>query len=419
MRGCPLAAKILYNAQIIEDIVKEVGTPVYVYDGDLLRKHAGQLANTFVDFNPHYSLKANPCPAICRAISDNGFGAEVSSDFEAMTALQAGYGSKHIMYDGPAKSDDEILSALSIGISHFNFESTTELKKILDAAEKSSLTDELILCARINPKRITSACEVMTGGSSRFGIDEEKIAPRLRQIKQLKVGINGVHLYVGSQILDINEIIGNFRAGLQALLNLSGQGVLSENTPEYYVFGAGIGVPYSNEEQCLDIQLLAEGLKLAILDHSGDFKQLKVKMEIGRALVATSAMYVVRVIETKISRGQRYIIVNGGIHQFMRYALTGTNHRIQVFGKSCGDKSKALIAGATCTPYDVLAECEIGKVENGDLLCIMDAGAYGWSMGLSFFLSHPTPPEVVVENGDWKVVRRRSNFGDFQSTCLD
>jgi diaminopimelate decarboxylase len=401
----------------LERVADEFGTPVYVYDGGLLDRTCTGFMSAFSGLRPHYSLKANPCPGVCRIISSAGFGAEVSSEFEAEIAVQAGFAPDEILYDGPAKTRCEISSALVHGIRRFNFESAAELERICTAGRQSGDLPDLRLCARVNPVRTTSAGEVMTGKSSRFGMDEESLVPVLQVAERFGRGLAGIHLYIGSQILDPDEILRNFGLGLDILTRMAPTGLLEEGKPAELVFGPGIGVPYSTHDEPVDVGSLAERMRQRLEETRAGHHDVEVRMEIGRALVAACGMYLVRVVETKVSRGSRYILVDGGIHHFMRYALTGARHRLRAVGRNPGETSTAFVTGATCTPYDVLTECEVGAVEEGDLLCLLDAGAYGWSMGLAHFLSRPTPPEVLVDDDGVHLLRRRSTFADLMSLC--
>lgn len=406
-------------SRMLGEIAQTYGTPVYIYDGEILQQRCAEVSYAFSRYNPHFSLKANPNPGICKIISSLGFGAEVSSEFEARIALDSGFIGSSIMYDGPAKTIDEIAHALENGILHFNFESITELNRILKVASERGIEKDLRLCARINPLEKTAANEIMTGGSSRFGIDEEMLIPKLKKYSRYHRRINGVHLYRGSQILNSNELIINFQHGLDILEQLVRHQLLREDVPVDYVFGAGIGVPYSDSELPVDFELVAKKMSECLAKSRIDKKRINIRMEVGRVLVAQSGMYLVRVVDVKISRGHRYIIVDGGIHHFMRFALTRTNHRIRVLGKNAGRTSPASIVGATCTPYDVLAECLLGNVDEGDFLCVLDSGAYGWSMGMSHFLSRATPPEVAIKNNAHHLLRRRSVYRDIANLSSD
>jgi diaminopimelate decarboxylase len=405
--------------EMLEKAANDFGTPLYAYDGGILRKSCAAIMSAFSEFRPHYSLKANPSPGLCGIIASAGFAAEVSSDFEAAIAVQAGFDPAEIMYDGPAKTGSEISGALLKGIRRFNFESAAELERICVAGRESGTLDDLHLCARLNPVSTTSAGEVMTGKSSRFGMDEETLFPGLQAAECFGRRVNGIHLYIGSQILDPDEIVRSFNLGLASLARMAGMGLLPEGKPAELVFGPGLGVPYSRDEHPIDVESLAGRMRQCLRETDIGSRGIEVRMEIGRALVAACGMYIVRVVESKTSRGVRYILVDGGIHHFMRYALTGARHRLRPVGREWAETGKAFITGATCTPYDVLTECETGAVEAGDLLCLMDAGAYGWSMGLANFLSRPTPPEVLLDGDSLQPLRRRSSFSDLMSLCSE
>ncbi len=397
----------MISDSLIKEIGSEVGTPAYVYDGCLLEAAAGELSGTFKEFNPHYSFKANPSPEIVRTIARHGFGAEVASEFEAATALNAGFSPREIMYDGPAKTSSEILKALSGGISHFNAESAAEVLRIGSALKKLGTGFAPDICLRVNPKEASSAGEIMTGRSSRFGIDEEILAGEAERIRSSGPDIRGIHLYVGSQIMEEDKIIGNFKKGLSILAALLDKRILGGKNPPVFVFGPGLGFPYDGKSPAPAYGLVSRGCLEAAEKFRNRYDGLHIKIEIGRALTAGCGIYLTRVIETKVSRNRFHVLVDGGIHHFMRYALTGSIHRARPVGKKRGEKITAVIGGATCTPYDVLTVFKMKKPEPGDLLALLDAGAYGWSMGMSNFLSRPTPPEIIAERDGWRVIRER------------
>ncbi len=397
---------------LIRRIIDETGTPAYIYDGDLMKNSASRIFEVFNGLNPHFSFKANPNIELARKLLEAGFGAEVSSEFEARTALEAGFKPENIMYDGPAKTSGEIFHALSCGITHFNIESRAEAGRLLQELGKFDRPIPLSACLRVNPQEASSAAEVMTGESSRFGIDEEVLEDQAKAVISDGLKINGLHLYVGSQILDHTRILENFKKGLLILANLAEKGLISPSGPAVLVFGPGLGVDYSREDNSQCPPEIGKECIAAAEAFKRKHGRMVIKTEIGRALVARSGLYVTRVVETKISRGKLYILVDGGIHHFMRYAMTGTKHRAVLLGAKRGAKEPAVIGGATCTPYDILTVADIERPDAGDLIAIADAGAYGWSMGLMNFLSRPSPPEVISENGEFRVIREKGKFED-------
>lgn len=401
----------MMDPTLIEHIISKVGTPAYLYDERVLKDQAVSMSRVFAGFSPHYSLKANPNPTICRLMADAGFGAEVSSEFEQRVALSAGFSASEVMYDGPAKTVAEIQYALTAGVTHFNFESGVELNRILSQVSYGNRPPTM--CVRVNPRNTADAVEKMTGLASRFGVDEENLLNLLRDYPR----IHGVHLYVGSQILEAADIVANFSRGLDILGWLCDQKLVNDQQPPILVFGAGIGVPYGTPEQPVDFNAVRTGLLAAGDSFRIRHGELRFRTELGRVLVAAAGTYVTSVVDVKESRGQKFVIVDGGIHHFMRFALTGAQHRAYAVGKVGSPREMVTIGGATCTPYDVLTKCELEEVQDGDLVAIADVGAYGWSMGLSHFLSRATPPEVLVQGNDWRIIRRRGRYEDIRQLC--
>jgi len=401
----------MLNSEHIQEISANVGTPAYIYDASIITQRALELADVFTGSLVHFSLKSNPNPVICRLMSNLGFGAEVSSSYEMSIALNSGVLPNRIMYGGPAKVSSQLRAASDAGIKHFNLDSESELTR-LQIVTRTQALDTPILCVRVNPNYAsTAADEVMTGIPSRFGVDENNLDHVLALGSQIGLPINGIHLYVGSQILDPKTVVDNYNRGLNIMGQLCDKGLLGQAEPTF-VFGPGLGISYTENDSPVDLSII----KSAIIEGAEIFRRqhgkLTVKIEIGRALIGQSALYVTSVIDVKRSRGTRYIIVDGGIHHFMRYALTKTAHQSFVVGREDDERSTAVICGATCTPYDVMSECQLEECQAGDLIAITNAGAYGWSMGLSNFCSRPTPPEVLIHEAKPTIIRRTSNYDD-------
>ena len=148
--------------------------------------------------------------------------------------------------------------------------------------------------------------------------------------------------------------------------------------------------------------------------------KINTRFELGRYIIGNAGRYLAKVADIKISRGEKFITLDGGINHFLRYALTGAIHRISVLNPSLAELETVEICGQTCTPYDVLTQAGLPKnIGIDDILILEDAGAYGWSMGMQNFLSFPSCPELILDGGNFRVVRRRSTFKDFSALNVD
>ena len=229
------------DKKILNKMVDDIGTPFYVYDACKVRENIQKIKTAFKGTKIHYSLKCNPCPGICKIISNTGIEAEIASPFEAKIAVNAGFDPAEILYDGPGKTKENILKSLDLGLRRFNIESMTELDRLKEVTNGD--TEHLSLCFRINPLETGNAVEKMTGKPSRFGIDIEELSACLDKAAKDGFKINGIHLFLGSQILSDKQLIVNYRAGLNIIAEYYEKFYTAKKID--YVFGGGFRNPLS------------------------------------------------------------------------------------------------------------------------------------------------------------------------------
>ncbi|MDD5729357.1 MAG: hypothetical protein PHV59_12415 [Victivallales bacterium] len=405
----------------IKNIASSTPTPFYVYDAGQIRRNIRKIRSAFPETITHFSLKSNPCPGLCRLIAETGIEAEVASPFEARIAVRSGFNPAAVMYDGPGKTPDNIIQVLKLGIRHFNIEAMSELERLQALSANGVKMDDLRLCLRINPREACEAAEKMTGKPSRFGIDLEELPACLDRAAANNRRINGIHLYLGSQILSEDQLIANYRTGLDIIERYYDKFRFHGSIE--YVFGAGFGIPYQDTETELDLKLLAENFARIRGRYRWGNKIIS-RFELGRYLTANAGKYVAGVIDVKISRGEKFVTLDGGINHFLRYTLTGAHHRVSLIKphpespQSAKVTETAEICGPTCTPYDITAKTELPwDIAAGDIVVIHDAGAYGWSMGMQNFLSFPSCAELIFDAGEFHCVRRRQDFADLLALC--
>ena len=386
-------------------------TPFYLYDAEQIRQNIQKVQSAFQETQIHFSLKSNPSPGLCKIIANAGAEAEIASPFEARIAVKSGFDPTQIMYDGPGKTSDNIAAVLKLSIKHFNIESMTELERL--QALTNGKMEDLRLCFRINPIEDCDAAEKMTGKPSRFGIDIETLPACLDKAAENNWNITGIHLYLGSQILSEDQLIANYKTGLN---------IIAEHYDKFrfkdrieYVFGAGFGIPYQDDEKELDLDYIAENFaKLRNQYEWGN--KIVSRFELGRYIIANTGKYLAQVADVKVSRGEKFITLNGGINHFLRYTLTGAIHRISVLDSNASEHEEAEICGQTCTPYDVITKTQMPKdISEGDIIILHDAGAYGWSMGMQNFLSFPSCAEILFDNGKFRTIRHRGTFEDLMA----
>ncbi len=403
----------------ITTIVGKHGTPMYVYDGDMLCSRYDALTSAFPSFEIFYSMKANPSLALVGLLRQIGAGSEIASGGELFLAKELGHDPLDIVFAGPGKTDRELEDAIISGIYAINVESLRELERVGRIAKLIGIPARVAL--RINTTVGLSKSgggsagplhERMAGGPSKFGIDEEKLDALTEHWDKRAVEIVGIHVYTASQILDADEIVENARRTVAVAEHV--EGIIGE--PLVAIdFGAGFGVPHYEEEVPLDLPALGASVEDVFKPFS-ERKNMRLLLELGRYLVSECGVFVTRVIELKESRGERFVITDGGINQFVRPVLMKVKHEARVISRLCtATPTVAKLSGPLCTPIDITSE-QIQVPEDialDDLVGIFNAGAYGFSMSPQLFLSHPSPVEVLVLDGEIIETRRRGTYEDF------
>jgi diaminopimelate decarboxylase len=252
----------------------------------------------------------------------------------------------------------------------------------------------------------------MAGGPSKFGIDEEKLDGLGDVWDRRSVEIVGVHIYTASQILAADEIVENAKrtvAVADRLEKLTGAPLMAID------FGAGFGVPHYEDEEPLDLPALGERVE-EVFERFAARDETRLILELGRYLVSECGVFVSRVIELKESRGERFVITDGGINQFVRPVLMKVRHEARVISRlSSETPTVAKVSGPLCTPIDITSErIQVpDDIALDDLVGIFNAGAYGFTMSPQLFLSHPSPAEVLILDGEMIEARSRGTYEDF------
>ena len=369
-------------------------TPFYYYEEESIRQQAQRLRSILPrNGEVFYSVKANPNLHIVRILADMGYGMEIASSGELRLCLRAGISPDRIIYAGPAKRDDELEEALVAGVKAINVESAGELERLAVLCRRHQKEQNIHI--RINPPFDAGGEGIkMGGGAKKFGIDSEQLGDvKSLLINSPLVQCLGFHVFAATQILDVQEILDYFKMSV-ALMKKSAV-KLGIDLSQLDV-GSGFGIPYGCPCSEIDDEALGKGLQ-KIFEEEG-IENCKVIIEAGRFLVGQSAFFVTRVIDKKISRSVTYLLCDGGINQMLRPALIGDRHEIFRLGTQEGfvPKECVTVGGPLCTSIDILgADVEIDRTEIGDILCVGQAGAYGYTESMPFFLSHPVPDEYM------------------------
>jgi len=396
----------------ISRIAAEYGTPFYLYNGEMIVDRVRRVREA-IGTEVAFSLKANPNLAVCQLIaSQREVGAEVASSGELVVVRAAGFEPEDIVFAGPAKTDDELRRSIEEGIFAVNVESLNEIDRLASIAERKGRRIGVGL--RINPAAQLMGSQMRMGGTvGQFGIDQDDLAEAVRKTLSLEqLILRGIHVYTATQVFEVEPLLEHCRNIVEIALeaaDVAGQPL------EMIDFGGGFGVPYFEKMAEFDLESFGEGFRQLLSSYRSDprLSGCRFLFELGRYLVADAGLYVTRVVDVKRMRGKTFAVTDGG----MNHHLTATGNMGQVFRKSyplsnlshvgagTGEEGVA-VAGPCCTPLDVFGtNIPLVEPEAGDLIGVFYSGAYGYSASNLGFLSHPTPAEVLLWQGEACLLR--------------
>lgn len=382
-------------------LAQRVGsTPFYAYDRRLLSERVAHVrAHIPPAVELHFSMKANPMPALVQHMAGLVDGIDVASGGELKVALDTGMAPARISFAGPGKSDAELTRAVAAGIV-VHAESEREIRALARIGNALGIAPLLVL--RINPDfELKGSGMRMGGGAKQFGIDAEE-APRMLALAfELGLTVLGFHIFSGSQSLKAEAIV---EAQAQTLLLAERLAQDGRDPLRILNIGGGFGIPYFPGEAALDLAPIGAALEAALPRVKASLPDAQLSIELGRYLVGEAGVYVARVVDRKVSRGQVFLVTDGGLHHHL--AASGNfgqvirkNYPVAI-GNRMGAGAvleTASVVGPLCTPLDLLGErMELPQAEVGDLVVVFQSGAYGRSASPQGFLSHPDAPEVLV-----------------------
>ena len=391
-------------------IAAEVGTPAYIYSRATLERHWHAFDNAFGDY-PHlvcYAVKANSNLAVLNLFARLGSGFDIVSGGELERILRAGGDPARVVFSGVGKSADEIRHALEVGIHCFNVESEPELQRISDIATDMGKTAPIAL--RVNPDVDPKTHPYIATGlaTSKFGIDIER-APRVYARAAQLPGINivGVDCHIGSQLTEVAPFLDALDRVLALIKTLQDQGIELKHLD----LGGGLGIRYGDEEPPHPKEQAAAITER--LQQSGI--ALPVHIEPGRAIAGNAGILVTRVEYLKRAPEKNFAIIDAAMNDLMRPALYQAWHNIEPVKprqSSQQDDNEAWeIVGPVCETGDVLGSDRPLALQQGDLLAIKSAGAYGFTMS-SNYNSRPRAAEIMVDGPDFYVIRQRETMDD-------
>ncbi|MDY7991763.1 alanine racemase [Paenibacillus polymyxa] len=439
-------------------------TPFYYYDGDALHAHVSSLLSRLHPaVRVHYALKANGNVALAGLLRSLGCGVEIASAGEMFVAMEAGYAAEDVLYAGPGKTVAELNEAIAYGIGCIHVESVSELRLLEDIAAQAG---QLVRAAvRINPDNDLSGATIKMGGVPRpFGVDEGQLDHFFKVLEDCPhVHFQGIQVYTGTQMLKSDQILASFANTLQLAERVQAQYGVAMHTVN---LGGGFGVPYFAHEQPLDMDHVIDGLNALAEQTRTRMPGVKLIIESGRYLVAQSGMYVCRALYTKESKGEKFVVADGGMNHYAAATFRGRrirdNYPVRIMRKQAGESKEpkereveatlrkvqrdasaqtavaveqsleevasrigeppeeasleletVSIVGPLCTPEDcIVKKAQLPPIHEGDYIAFPNAGAYGLSYSPLQFLGHATPAELLDFRGEVHVIREHGDRTD-------
>ncbi len=375
-------------------------TPFFAYDRTLLGARVALLREALPErLKLSYAMKANPMPAVVQYLAGLVDSIDVASALEMQVALDTGIGSARISFAGPGKTAAEIRQAVAAGVT-IEMESATEARRIADAGEALGLRPSVAV--RVNPDFAVKGSGMrMGGGPQQFGVDAEAVPGLLRDLASTGLDISGFHVFAGSQNLRAEIIAEAQRKTVDLVLQLA------DHLPSpcrYVNLGGGFGIPYFDRDERLDLTVVAASLHDLVDGVLAErLPEARPVVELGRYIVGECGVYVTEVVDRKLSRGQAYLVVDGGMHH--QLAASGNFGQVirRNYPVALGSRideaavESATVVGCLCTPLDLLGDkVALPAAEVGDLVVVFQAGAYGLTASPTAFLGHPAPAEVLV-----------------------
>ena len=392
--------QLLVAGRPVAQLVNIAGTsPCYIYDRQALSARVAQFRQQMPSsLRLHYAIKANPMPALVNHMAQYVDGLDVASHQEMLIALGCGMSTAHISFAGPAKGLHELRAAVAAGIT-INVESSLELERLYQCYDELGVRPRVAF--RVNPDfELKSSGMKMAGGPKQFGIDAEQVPDILAGLDLNRLSFQGFHIFSGSQNLNAESLMACHEQTFALAAQLANQVA----APVQHVnIGGGLGIPYFPGEQTLALDDIAQNLQRLLDQRPEVLAQTEFVKELGRWLVGEAGYYVCQVTDKKQSRGQTYLMTNGGLH----HHLANSGNFGQVLRKNypvvlahCLDSDEqevVEIVGPLCTPLDIIgAKLTLPTAAVGDYIVVLQSGAYGASASPQKFLGHPEVAELLI-----------------------
>ncbi|MGH2445802.1 MAG: diaminopimelate decarboxylase family protein [Candidatus Limnocylindria bacterium] len=389
----------MIDPELLVSAAEEHGTPLFVYDLDAVADRFQALREALPPrVDVAYAVKANPAAEVLHRVAELGLGADVASGGELSAVCRAGFDPERVVFTGPGKRDAELDAAAELPLRAVTVESLGEMERLRLAARRAGSRVRVMVRAAGTDR----GTNVIGAGNGRFGmrwvdlVEAARIADGTPELELV-----GMHRFEASNVLDADDLLGAARVTVEMASRLGREVGVNLDMVD---LGGGLGIPYRDDDRPIDLAVLGAGLGrlLEDLDRDPHVAGARLLLEPGRYLVGPTGVYLARVIDVKTSAFGRVATIDGGIHHLLRPALVGQPHRIRLLETDAAERpiESVTVGGPLCTSLDVFArQIDLPALEPGDLVAILDAGAYGFTESMPFFLSHPLPAEVAISGG--------------------
>jgi diaminopimelate decarboxylase len=397
-----------FSAEQLQTLAANYGTPLYVYDAAIIRSQYQRLTTAFAgtDTRFFYACKALTNLHVLKLMDSLGAGIDCSSINEAKLALHAGINPTKILYTSNGIHFDEIVAAKNLGIN-INIDSLSNLEKFGQAFGHSYPVG-----LRLRPNIMAGGnLKISTGhGKSKFGIPVEQIGQVQQLVKQYNLHIRNLHIHTGSELKDV----AIFMQGVAVLFEL----IPLFDELEVIDLGGGFKVPYKKGDAATDIELLAKEVSQAFADYKAKTgRHFQVWFEPGKFLVSAAGFLLATVNVIKENPNDSFVGLNTGLNHLIRPMMYDAYHEIANLSNPSGALKTYMVVGNICETDTFATDRELNEVREGDLLAFFNAGAYGFEMS-SNFNSRLKPAEVLLDNGEAKLIRKRDVFEDLLKSIV-
>ena len=403
-------SKLLLEKIPAEKLAQKFGTPLYVYSQTQIQENVKKIQTALQQFLPHsklfYAIKANNNLAILQLLKSLGLGADASNPYEIAFAKKAGFPKSQILYSGVFHSDAELKAGLQAGIP-INLDSLSALQRLLKFGRPQ------ILSLRVNPGIGSGKFQglVTAGPKAKFGLAPAELLTGYQLAQKAGIRRFGLHAMTGSCVLDPNYFPAISEKLLTILSHLEHQLKLKF---EFLDLGGGFGIPYEPREKALDLKLVFAKLQKVLANFQKKFPQGPPKLifEPGRFLVGNAGVLLTRVTTRKKLNGQNFVGIDAGMQTLLRPALYQAYHEIlNASNLKLKPTEKISLVGPICENTDFLTTRKLPKIQESDLLALLDVGAYGFSMA-SQYNTRPRPAEILISGKKTQLIRTAENITD-------